>query len=452
MTVSSYKGRGGAKSWRYSFTYTAGGRQRHAERRGFATKRDAMEAEGRRRIEVAALDGATAVDGTVGDFLSSWLIRYEASGSRKVSTVYNVKRHVNVYLVPRLKDVKLRRLTLDVVQRLTNDLHASGGEGGSPLSAKTVGNIVGTLHKALGDAVKMRVLPFNAAEGVDLPRRTKYEGQAYDESETRQLMTYLQRHDDPAVSIVDYALLRVVFACGVRRGEVCGLKWRDVDLVEERLTVRTNRIVVGGTAVETDPKTKAGIRNVPFDAETRDALAHLRNALEAAFDAAGSPLTDDDYVATRLDGQPVHPVTLYHRFNRHAKRAGLRKIRLHDGRASRVMTLSARGVDPVTLARQGGWSRTSTMLDLYGRLLESNDRRAADVMGEALTDPDVKVRTTDETSYALRTTSVGNDPKGQTSQDTEALPDVDGTTENAPTVEATSGIERSYDWAKDALY
>jgi len=441
MTVFSYTGRGGVKSWRYDFTYTAGGRQRHAERRGFATKRDATEAEVRRRIEVAALDGATAVDGTVGDFLSSWSIRYEASGTRKVSTVYNVKRHVDKYLVPRLKDVKLRRLTLDVVQRLTNDLHASGGEGGSPLSAKTVGNIVGTLHKALGDAVKLRILPYNAAEGVDLPRKKPYEGKAYDESEVRQLLTYLQRHDDPAVSIVDYALLRVAFACGVRRGELCGLRWCDVDLVEQRLTVRRNRIDVGGTVVVTDPKTKAGIRSVPFDAETRDALAHLRNALETTCDAAGSPLTDDDYVATRLDGQPVHPLTLYRRFVRHAQRAGLPPIRLHDGRASRVMTLSTRGVDSVTLARQGGWSRTSTMLDLYGRLMPSNDRHAADVMGEALTDPDVKLRTTDETSYALRTTSVGNDENGRTAKDVEALPDIDGTTENAGTVEATSGIE-----------
>lgn len=452
MTVSSYTGRGGAKLWRYSFTFTAGGKQRHAEKRGFITKRDAQDAERRRRIEVASLDAATAIDGTVADFLRGWLVRYEASGSRKATTVYNVKRHVDVYLAPRLEGVKLRRLTLDVVQRLTNDLHASGGAGGSPLSAKTISNVIGTLHKALGDAVKMRVLPYNAAEGVDLPRRTKYEGDAYDGEEMRRLFTYLARHDDPAVSVVDYALLRVVFACGLRRGEVCGLRWRDVDLVERRLHVRTNRVVVGNRTIETDPKTSSGRRSVPFDADTGDALARLRDALEAGCEAARSPLTDADYVATRLDGQPVHPLTLYRRFQRHAERAGLKRVRLHDGRASRVQAASALGVDPVTLARQGGWSRTSTMLDLYGRLLPSHDHNAADVMGAVLSVPDVKNRTTDQTSYELRTETVGNDPNGRTTQDVEPARNLDGTTQHDSKVEATSGIERRHEWAEDALY
>jgi integrase len=452
MTVSSYTGRGGVKSWRYSFTYTAGGRQRHAEKRGFATKRDAQEAEGRRRIEVASLDGAAAGDGTVADYLRSWILRYEASGSRKVSTVYNVKRHVGVYLAPRLEGVKMRRLTLDVVQRLTNELHASGGENGQPLSGKTVGNIVGTLHKALTDAVKMRVLPYNAADGVDLPRRTQYEGEAYDAAEMRLLLAYLSKHDDPAVSVVDYALIRVAFATGLRRGEVCGLRWKDVDLVERRLNVRVNRIVVGGTAVETDPKSRAGRRTVTFDAETGDALGRLRNAQEAAYETARSPLTDDDYVASRLDGQPVHPVTLTHRFQRHAKRAGLKRVRLHDTRASHVQESYALGVDPVTVSRRVGHSRTSTTLDLYGRLLPSHDHEAADLIGATLSESVVKNRTTDETSYALRTPSVGNDRNTRTKQDVEPASDIGGTTESVGKVEATSGIERSHEWSENALY
>jgi integrase len=444
MTVSSYTGRGGVKAWRYSFTYTSGGRQRHAEKRGFTTKRDAQEAESRRRIEVASVDGATAGDGTVADYLRAWILRYEASGSRKVSTVYNAKKHVGVYLAPRLEGVKLRRLTLDVVQRLTNDLHASGGEGGKPLSAKTVGNIVGTLHKALGDGVKLRVLPYNAAEGVELPRRTQYEGEAYDAAEMRLLLAYLSRHDDPAVSIVDFALIRVAFATGLRRGEVCGLRWRDVDLVERRLTVKANRIVVGGTAVETDPKSRAGRRTVTFDAETGDALGRLRNALEAAYEAAGSPLTDDDYVASRLDGKPIHPVTFTHRFQRHAKQAGLKRVRLHDTRASHVQEAVALGVDPVTVSRRVGHSRTSTTLDLYGRLMPSHDHEAADLIGATLSESVVNLRTTDQTSYALRTPTVGNDGSAPTQQDVEPAQNIDGTTESVVAVEATSGIEPDY--------
>jgi integrase len=452
MTVSSYLGRDGAKLWRYSFTYTVSGRQRHAERRKFTTKRDAQEAERRRRIEVASLDSAASIDGTVADYLRSWLTRYKESDSRKLSTVANVTTHVEKYLVPRLERVKLRRLTLDVVQRVMNDLHTSGGRGGHPLSPKTVSNLHGTLHKALSDAVKWRILPFNAAEGVDLPRRTQYVGDAYDAAEQGVLLAYLTRHVDPAVSIVDYALIRVALATGLRRGELCGLRWADVDLVERRLTVRRNRIVVGGVVHETDPKTRSGLRTVTFDADTGDALGRLRNALEAAFDRSGNPLTDGDYVATRLDGQPVHPLTLFNRFQRHAQRAGLRKIRFHDSRASHVQASYALGVDPVTVSRRVGHSRTSTTLDLYGRLMPSSDHSAADLVGASLTDSQVNARTTDPTSYALRTPSVGNDPKTRTTQDVRPARNLDGTTQRIESVEATSGIERSHEWSTDALY
>ncbi|MGA0710834.1 MAG: tyrosine-type recombinase/integrase [Ilumatobacteraceae bacterium] len=125
--------------------------------------------------------------------------------------------------------------------------------------------------------------------------------------------------------------------------------------------------------------------------------------LEAAFDRSGNPLTDDDYVATRLDGQPIHPLTLFNRFQRHAQRAGLRKIRFHDSRASHVQASYALGVDPVTVSRRVGHSRTSTTLDLYGRLMPSSDHSAADLVGASLTDSQVNARTTDPTSYALRT-------------------------------------------------
>jgi hypothetical protein len=413
MTVSSYTGRGGVKSWRYSFTYTAGGKQRHAERRGFVSKRDAADAERRRRIEVAAMDSATTIDGTAADYLRSWLIRYTESGARKLSTVRNVTTHVEKYLVPRLESVKLRRLNLDVVQRVVNDLHASGGRNGEALSAKTVSNLHGTLHKALSDAVKWRILPFNAADGVDLPRRTQYVGDAYDSAEQGVLL---------------------------------------VDLVERRLTVRRNRIVVGGVVHETDPKTRSGRRTVTFDADTGDALGRLRNALEAVCEQSGTPLTDNDYVATRLDGQPVHPQVLSRRWKRHAKDAGLRSIRFHDSRASHVQASYALGVDPVTVSRRVGHSRTSTTLDLYGRLMPSSDHSAADLVGASLTDSQVNARTTDPTSYALRTIRVGNDPKARTTQDVRPARNLDGITESTHSVEATSGIERSHEWAINALY
>lgn len=452
MTVSKYTGRDGRQLWRYSFTYTSGGRQRHAEQRKFATRREAVDAERQRRQDVAASDGQTIGNGTVGDFLRWWIVRYEESGARKQSTVVNARKHVDVYLLPRLDAVRLRKLRLDDVQRVANDLHARGAVDGSPLSPKTVSNAVGTLRKALADAVKWRILPYNVAVGVDLPRRVKYEGDAYDDAEIGVLLAYLARHDDPAVSTVDYALIRTLFATGLRRGELLGLRWRDVDLVERVLTVRSTRVVVAGTVVETDPKTVSGRRRIRFDGDTCDALARLRNEIESVYESGGATLTDDDYVALRHDGRPIHPLTFARRFQRHAQRAGLRVIRLHDTRGSHVQEAVARGVDVVTVSRRVGHSRTSTTLDLYGRVLPSHDHEAADRVGASLTDAQVRASTTDPTSSVLRTTDVGTRTKNDPKTESDPERNVDGTTKTVGTVEATSGIERRYEYTTDALY
>lgn len=452
MTVSKYTGREGRQLWRYSFTYKSGGRQRHAEQRKFPTRRAAVDAERQRRVDLAATDGATIGNGTVGDYLRWWIVRYEESGARKESTVVNARKHVDAYLLPRLDGIRLRKLRLDDVQQVANDLHARGKRNGSGLSAKTVSNAIGTLRKALADAVRSRILPYNAAIGVDLPRRVKFEGDAYDAAEIGVLLAYLARQDDPSTSILDYALIRTLFATGLRRGEIMGLRWREVDLVLRTLTVRASRVVVAGRVVETDPKTSSGQRRIRFDADTGDALARLRNALEHNLALGGAVLTDDDYVATRFDGRPVHPLTFYRRFQRHAGRAGLQVIRLHDTRGSHVQESLAQGVDVVTVSRRVGHSRTSTTLDLYGRVLPSHDHAAADRVGEILSDAQVHASTTDPTSYVLRTPDVGTRTKNGTTDDTRPPRNVDGTTKNNQTVEATSGIERRYEYTEQALY
>lgn len=440
MTVNRYKARDGVERWRYDFSYQVNGKKRHAERRGFLTKREALEAESRRRAEMTATDGATVGDGTTGDYLRHWLRRYAESGSRKPSSVAHVEGNVTRYLIPLLGDKRLSRLTVDDVQDAATQLHKRGGHGGRPLSPKTVANVIGTLRKALTDAVRWRLLSHNPATHVEVPRAEKYEGDAYDAAEIGVLLAYLSRHDDPTVSILDHALIRTLFTTGLRRGELLGLRWHNVDLVERRLSVRRTRVVVEGTVLDGDPKTAAGRRTIRFDAETGDALARLRNAAEAFAGKAGTKVGDDDLIATTFDGQPVHPLTFSRRFQRHAQRAGLRKIRLHDTRASHVQASVASGVDIVTVSRRVGHARTSFTLDLYGRVLASHDDRAADVVGAMLTDATREA----ETSYLLRTLRTGtggNEAPDRTSPDVEPLENQENTTRDDPAREATPGIE-----------
>ena len=432
MTVSRYTGRNGAVRWKFAYGYRRDGKFHKVERRDFPTRRDAQEAEQRSRQEQRSVDGSSVGDGTVGDYLRWWLRLYAESGSRKASTVASTRLHVERHLIPALDEVRLRRLTFDVVQRTVNALHASG------LAPATVGKVHGTLHKALGDAVRRKLIAYNPSEGVDLPRRVRYDGDGYDAGEIGVLLAYLSGSDDRDTRFLDYALFRLLFATGLRRGEALGLRWRDVDVVFSRLTVRETRIVVDGKVITSDPKSKAGNRTIHFDADTGIALASLRNALDDHFVRAGAPATgDDDYVATRFDGVPVHPLSFTRRFHRHTDRAGLRRIRLHDTRASHVQASVAGGVDIVTVSHRVGHSRTSTTLDLYGRILPSHDLNAATSVGDLLS-----AATRDaETSYQLRINPAGNGVSDRNRQDAEPLRDNDNSTGGDPAREATPGIE-----------
>lgn len=313
---------------------------------------------------------------TVGEFLASWLDVYTRSQSRKPTTVRTTKCHIEAYLIPRLGDIRLHKLTQETIARMIADLLTdgkTGGRGGAgSLSAKTVRNIVGTLHKALGDAVKRGHIPRNPCDDVDRPRWERPEILPYDEIEVHAFLQHAARDNDPSV-----ALWRLMFATGIRRGEMLGLRWADVDLVAGEITIRHSRNEIGGT---TSPKTRAGNRSIPIDPDTVTSLAMLRNAQDAAADVLGSkpfPL-----VATDLDGTPIGTRAMTRRFQSIAQGAGLRVIRLHDTRHTHATIMLDNGIPVHTLSQRLGHSRPSTTMDVYGAFMPAAGRVAAEVMGQ----------------------------------------------------------------------
>ena len=432
--------------WKFRFSYRVDGVRRHVQRRGFATKADAD------RAMTAALARADAGDnfrqgvGTVGDYLRDWLDRYVASNRRKSSTVYDVTIHVRKYLLPRLEAVPLRKFDAARIQRLLNELLRSGGRGGKPLSAKTVRNVHGTLRKAIQDGVDQRVLSWNPATAVDLPRWDRPDLDAYDADEIGRLLSYVREMGDP----VAYALIRVLFATGMRRGEVLGLRWRDVDFVDRVVHVRETRTVVAGKVVIGKPKTRPSVRRHSLDVDSVVALAAAKSYVDDSLSHAGTSLSDDDFVSTQVDGRPFHPLALTRTFQRYAKAAGLRQIRLHDTRASAAQQQFALGIDPVTVSRRLGHSRVSTTLDVYGRFLPSHDQDAANAVGADL---DRVIRqATGGFGRRLDAELDETDRSGRTARPHESNESAIRTTGRRQPAEATPGIEPTDDPWLNPLY
>ena len=114
-----------------------------------------------------------------------------------------------------------------MLERLYAQLLTTGGKGGRALSAKTVANVAGVLSIALADAVALRLLPHNVATDARLPRRQRPEMTAWSEHEAAR---FLESVNGERL----FPLWRLALATGMRRGELCGLRWRDLDLARAR--------------------------------------------------------------------------------------------------------------------------------------------------------------------------------------------------------------------------
>jgi len=236
--------------------------------------------------------------------------------------------------------VLLQRLTpahLTTFYRAMLDAGRRQRPGG--LAPKTVRSVHGVLHAALRDAVRWGYLPRNVATAADLPKPMTPEMHVWTPA---QLRTYLEQvRGDPL-----YAAWMLFATTGMRRGEVAGLRWSDVDLEADRVSPRRPRVVVDYEVHVSEPKTAKGRRSLALDPATVAALRqHRTRQLEQRL-AVGSRWQDSGLVFTWPDGRPIHPQRFSTWFKQHARAAGLPRIRLHDMRHSYATAALAAGVLP----------------------------------------------------------------------------------------------------------
>lgn len=364
-------------TWRWRFSVTVDGRRHHVSQSGYATKSEARKALTAALAQHDVGSTTTTTRMTTGSYLLGWLDQYRRSQSRKASTVHTTTHLVKAYILPRIGDVPLAKLDADRIANLYADLLDNGRTGAcgttGGLSAKSVRNVAGVLHKALGDAVKRKHLPANPADAVDLPTWRRPDLNVWDERQAATFLTHVEATGDPMS-----ALWRLMLATGLRRGELLGLTWADVDLVDGYLNVARSRGVAG---VDT-PKTKKGRRTISLDGGTVDALARWKDQQEVAANTIGA--WSSTYVATDLDGRPIQPQAFTRRFQAAAKRAGLPIPRLHDGRHTAATLALQAGVPINVVSGRLGHEHVSTTLDVYAAYLPLADRDAASRIGQLL--------------------------------------------------------------------
>jgi len=315
-----------------------------------------------------------------GDFLTKrWLPALEAAvtaGRLRPSTAAHYRRLVTAHIAPRLGHVPLRDLTPDLLARLYGDLLEGGrrqAKGG--LSPTSVHSVHVTIHRALRDAVRWGLASRNVADlaAADAPHPVRRDVAERSWS-PEQLRAFLDAvRDDRLI-----ALWTLAATTGMRRGELCGLRWADVDLPGGRLTVRRTRVVVDHVVVESGPKTAAGCRSIALDPATVRVLQAHRKAQAAERLAWGPAYHPSDLVFTWENGEPLHPDLVRKTFQRLARQAGLPPIPFHGLRHAYASAGLAAGVDLKVMSSRLGHSSVAITADTYQHVREQQDQAAAE--------------------------------------------------------------------------
>jgi integrase len=320
-----------------------------------------------------ALDEGTYIEPsrlTVGEWLEIWRDEYCANAV-KPSTLHNYDKSIQGYLKPSLAAVKLSKLTAHTVQRMINNLQKPDGER-KALSAKTIKNIQGVLHKALHQAVLLDYIRVNPAGRCELPQIIKKEIAPPDMTQISTFLDAIKGH-------IYEPLFFVSLFTGLRQSEALGLRWSCVDFERGIITINaqlTRDYKNGGYVFDETTKNKKPRRITPasFVMET---LCKWRNVQAGWRTHAAEAWSESNYVFTNEIGEHLKHPTVQKNFKAIVRKLGMEETRYHDMRHFFAVASLHAGDDIKTVQENLGHHTAAFTLDVYGHVTEQMKTESA---------------------------------------------------------------------------
>lgn len=345
------------------------GRRRQKWHGSYRTRKDAEVA--RAKLVDDLHSGSYVAPGTTFSewAIDSWL---PVMATRiKPSTLHSYRRNLDIHVLPPLGDKPLQQITPVMLNTLYATLACSTGERDA-LSAKTISYIHTIIHKALEDAVDAELIGRNPAERAKPPRPSRNSTPELQSWTAAELGSFLHEVDRLRLGPV----WRLAAMTGMRRGEVLGLRWSDIDLNAARLAVRHAVVSVGYDVIESTPKSHHA-RVIDLDAQTVAALRRHRQRQDDERAEWGADYQDRNLVVTKENGEPIHPHTFSQSFERIIAKAGLRRIRLHDLRHTRASVALQAGVPVKVISERLGHESPAFTLKQYAHVIPGMQAEAA---------------------------------------------------------------------------
>lgn len=339
------------------------------------TKREAQKECARLITEMEGGSYLEPSKTTVADLLGRWLDHAKAQVSPRTHERYTEIVRKNI--IPALGAVLLTKLRpMQISEAYTKALATGRRDGQGGLAPTTVVYMHRLLKQALAQAVRWELLIRNPADAVDPPKVERDAVSTFDLDQTAELLDGLK-----GSRLLLPVMLGVL--CGLRRGEIIALRWRNVDLTNGRLAI-----------VESAEQTKVGIRYKPPKSGKGRTVAlpsmmleqlrshRLQQAQE--FLRLGTRPTEATFVYTQEDGEPLQPRSLTQAWRKLAAGGSLPRIRFHDLRHAHATHMLARGVHPKVASERLGHSRVGITLDLYSHVLPGMQEDAVSRVDDAL--------------------------------------------------------------------
>jgi integrase len=412
--------------WQYTVELPPGpdGARRQLSKGGFVTAREALAARTQAKREAKTAGPVADAGMTVGQWLPVWLATRYERGEIRDGTAEGYRDNIDRYLIPRLGHIRLvdlrgthltaaydairrdRAAQFTAVQAVNDQRRAQAAATNAvrhpgrprvaklvqvprPLSPQTMRRIHNTLSGALRSATRAGLIPRNPAPDAELPKLVRSKINVWT---AQQLGAFLDAIEGQRL----YPLYHLAAFAGLRRGELCGLSWDDIDLDTGQVTVRwqitqrsydlAQKAEKEGRAAtyRTRPKTPAGEdRIIDLDAATVNVLrqwqrTQLLERLE--WGPAYARLINDhcELVFTSEDGQPLDPGRTYRTFITLIRRAGLSHLKLHGLRHLNVSLQLEAGVSETIIAMRIGHTSPALIRSTYGHLIGTVGRRAAE--------------------------------------------------------------------------
>jgi len=322
-------------------------------------------------VESGQVDFTKSGQYTVGTWMDTW---FENVAKIKVrpSSHQTYKGYIDNHIKPNIGKIPLEKLTTMDLQKFYRKLLTKGRveriesrEQPKGLSAKTVRNINQVISSAMDLAVAQKIILVNPTNACELP---KVEHQEMQTIPAEQLQAFL----DEARATGVYEMYYIELATGLRRGELLGLKWTDIDWKNGIIKVRRQVARVNGEIVEAPLKTKNSYRAVSISPQAIEVLREQKRK------------TNDQYVFPSPNGGPISPDSVNNMLKRVLERAGIPKVRFHDLRHTFATIALQNGVDIKTVSGMLGHFSAGFTLDTYAHVTTAVQKEAAQTMGNVL--------------------------------------------------------------------